>query len=139
MMLTQAGYDMIGVDQSEEMLSVLQEKAAELDLTGRLLLLRQDILELDLYGTIKAAISTFDTYNHIGPLPRFEAAVARAGFVMEEGGLFLFDLNTPYKHREVLGNQEITIDTPDARCLWTNRYDAEADVHPARLRPSSFY
>ena len=126
MMLTQAGYDMIGVDQSEEMLSVLQEKAAELDLTGRLLLLQQDILELNLYGTISAAISTFDTYNHIGPLPRFEAAVAKAAFFMEKGGLFLFDLNTPYKHRQVLGNNTFTIDAPDAACLWSNHYDEEA-------------
>ncbi len=132
MMLTQAGYDMIGVDQSEEMLSVLQEKAADLGLTGRLLLLQQDILELDLFGTINAAISTFDTYNHIGPLPRFEAAVAKAAFFMEKGGLFLFDLNTPYKYQQVLGNNTFTIDAPDASCLWQNRYDEQAqrvDIH----------
>ena len=61
LMLTQAGYDVIGIDRSEEMLSVLREKADELGLTGRLLLLKQDLLELDLYGTIRAAVSTFDT------------------------------------------------------------------------------
>ena len=72
LMLTQAGYDVIGIDRSEEMLSVLREKADELGLTGRLLLLRQDLLELDLYGTIRAAVSTFDTYSHIGPLDSFE-------------------------------------------------------------------
>ena len=67
LMLAQAGYDVIGIDRSEEMLSVLREKADELDMTGRILLLRQDLLSLDLYGTIRAAVSTFDTYNHIGP------------------------------------------------------------------------
>lgn len=67
LMLTQAGYDVIGIDRSEEMLSVLREKADELGLTGRLLLLKQDLLDLDLYGTIRAAVSTFDTYSHIGP------------------------------------------------------------------------
>ena len=66
LMLTQAGYDVIGIDRSEEMLSVLREKADELGLTGRLLLLKQDLLDLDLYGTIRAAVSTFDTYSHIG-------------------------------------------------------------------------
>lgn len=55
LMLTQAGYDVIGIDRSEEMLSVLREKADELGLTGRLLLLKQDLLDLDLYGTIRAA------------------------------------------------------------------------------------
>jgi len=64
LMLTQAGYDVIGIDRSEEMLSVLREKADELGLTGRLLLLKQDLLDLDLYGTIRAAVSTFDTYSY---------------------------------------------------------------------------
>ena len=79
LMLAQAGYDVIGIDQSEEMLSVLREKADELGLTGRILLLRQDILQLDLYGTIRAAVSTFDTFSHIGPLDRFEQAIAKVG------------------------------------------------------------
>ena len=56
LMLTQAGYDVIGIDRSEEMLSVLREKADELGLTGQLLLLRQDLLELDLYGTCSSLI-----------------------------------------------------------------------------------
>lgn len=126
LMLTQAGYDMIGVDQSEEMLAVLQEKAAELGLSGRLLLLHQDILRLDLYGTIRAAVSTFDTFSHIGPSARFFEAVRRAGFFMEEGGVFIFDLNTPYKHREVLGDRSLTLEAPDAVCRWQNHYDPAA-------------
>lgn len=73
LMLTQAGYDMIGIDQSEEMLCVVRDKAEQLGLSGRLLLLRQDLLKLDLYGTIRGAVSTFDTFNHIRistpPLP----------------------------------------------------------------------
>ena len=71
---------MIGVDQSEEMLAVLREKADELEISERLLLLRQDILHLDLYGTIRAAISTFDTYNHIGPRENFEKAIEKQLF-----------------------------------------------------------
>ena len=77
LMLTQAGYDVIGIDRSEEMLSVLREKADELGLTGRLLLLKQDLLDLDLYGTIRAAVSTFDTFSHIGPQENFEMPSAR--------------------------------------------------------------
>ena len=53
LMLTQAGYDMIGIDQSEEMLCVVRDKAEQLGLSGKLLLLRQDLLKLDLYGTIR--------------------------------------------------------------------------------------
>ena len=98
LMLAQAGYDMIGIDVSEEMLSVLRDKADALGLPlTNPMLLCQDLLQLDLYGTIRAAVSTFDTYNHIGPLENFEKAIAKAAFFMEKDGVFVFDLNTPYK------------------------------------------
>ena len=58
LMLTQAGYDMIGIDQSEEMLCVVRDKSEQLGLSGKLLLLQQDLLKLDLYGTIRGAVST---------------------------------------------------------------------------------
>lgn len=126
LMLSQAGYDVIGIDQSEEMLSVLREKADELGMTGRVLLLKQDLLDLDLYGTIRAAVSTFDTYNHIGPLENFEKAIANAAFFMEKNGVFLFDLNTPYKHAEVLAEQTFDLDAEDAVCHWTNHYHKDS-------------
>ena len=101
LMLTQAGYDMIGIDQSEEMLCVVRDKAEQLGLSGKLLLLQQDLLKLDLYGTIRGAVSTFDTFNHIP------------------------DMNTPYKHQNVLGENEFTFEEEDASCVWRNHYDAE--------------
>jgi len=120
LMLTQAGYDMIGIDQSEQMLCVVQDKAQQLGLSQGLLLLRQDLLQLDLYGTIQAAVSTFDTFNH---LPDLDKAIANAGFFMEKGGVLLFDMNTPYKHQEVLGENCFTFEQEDARCIWKNHYD----------------
>lgn len=126
LMLTQAGYDVIGIDRSEEMLSVLREKADELGLTGRLLLLKQDLLDLDLYGTIRAAVSTFDTFSHIGPQENFEKAIRKAAYFMEQGGVFIFDLNTPYKHRHILAGQTFDIEAEDADCHWSNRYDETA-------------
>ncbi len=120
LMLTQAGYDMIGVDQSEEMLCVVRDKAEQLGLSDRILLLQQDLLKLDLYGTIRAAVSTFDTFNHIQDL---DTAIANAGFFMEKGGVFLFDMNTPFKHRSVLGENTFTFEEEDAACVWRNHYD----------------
>ena len=103
LMLAQAGYDMIGIDVSEEMLSVLRDKADALGLPlTNPMLLCQDLLQLDLYGTIRAAVSTFDTYNHIGPLE-----------------------NTPYKHEKVLSGQTFDFDEDDAACRWSNRYDPQ--------------
>ena len=112
LMLTQAGY---------EMLCVVRDKAEQLGLSGRLLLLRQDLLKLDLYGTIRAAVSTFDTFNHI---PDLDTAIANAGFFMEKGGVFLFDMNTPYKHQKVLGDNAFTFEEEDAACVWRNHYNA---------------
>lgn len=119
LMLAQAGYDMIGIDRSEEMLCVLRDKAEQLGLSGRLLLLRQDLLSLDLYGTIRAAVSTFDTFNHIADLDK---AIANAAFFMEKGGVLLFDMNTPYKHKYVLAGNVFTFEEADAACVWRNRY-----------------
>ena len=84
-------------------------------------LLRQDLLKLDLYGTIRAAVSTFDTFNHI---PDLDTAIANAGFFMEKGGVFLFDMNTPYKHQKVLGDNAFTFEEEDASCVWRNHYNA---------------
>ena len=134
LMLTQAGYDMIGVDQSEEMLAVLREKSDELELSGQLLLLQQNILNLDLYGTIRAAISTFDTYNHIGPKESFEKAIARAAFFMEKDGVFLFDLNTPYKHKMILADNTFELDGPDAKCYWENHYNDKEEKVEISIR-----
>ena len=113
LMLAQAGYDMIAIDQSEEMLCVVRDKADQLELTGR---------SLDLYGTIRGAVSTFDTFNH---LPQLDAAIANAGFFMEKGGVLLFDMNTPYKHREVLGNNTFTFADGQAGCVWRNRLEED--------------
>lgn len=120
LMLTQAGYDMIGVDQSEEMLAVVRDKADQLGISERLLLLRQDLLNLDLYGTIRGAVSTFDTFNHI---PDLERTIQNAAFFMEEGGVLLFDMNTPYKHQHILGENTFTLEGPDANCVWHNHWD----------------
>ena len=86
-----------------------------------LLLLRQDLLKLDLYGTIRGAVSTFDTFNHI---PDLDKAIANAGFFMEKGGVLLFDMNTPYKHQNVLGENVFTFEEEDASCVWRNHYSA---------------
>ena len=130
LMLTQAGYDMIGIDQSEEMLCVVRDKAEQLGLSSGLLLLRQDLLKLDPHRHVHAAVSTFDTFNHI---PDLDKAIANAGFFMEKGGVLLFDMNTPYKHRNVLGENVFTFEEEDASCVWRNHYSA-ADRREQILR-----
>ncbi len=125
LMLAQCGYDMIGIDASEEMLMVLRDKAQDLEIFENLLLLKQDLCALNLYGTINAAVSTFDTFNHIKD---FDSAIKNAAFFMEEGGVFLFDMNTPYKHETILANNEFLLEAEDASCQWKNHYDAKKGI-----------
>ena len=135
--LAAAGYDMIGVDLSPEMLSVLREKAWETGQEG-LLLLCQDIAELDLYGTVRAAVSTFDTFNHIGPAEKFRRALCRAALFVEPGGLVLFDMNTPYKHARIVSGATVMTRLRAARIsrwrslipIWMN-----ATRRPSRSMP----
>lgn len=131
--LAAAGYEMIAVDRSEEMLCVLQEKMAEAG-AGGILLLQQDLCALDLYGTVRAAVSTFDTFNHIGPFERFREALVRCALFVEPGGLFLFDLNTPYKQREVLADNTYTMEDEDVCVVWSNRFDAARAATDIRLQ-----
>ncbi len=120
LMLAQAGYEMIAIDQSEEMLCVVRDKADQLELTSHLLLLQQDLCSLDLYGAIRGAVSPVDTFTH---LPSLGAASANAAFFMEKGGVLLFDMNTPYKHQNVLGNNTFTFEGEDAGCVWRNQIE----------------
>ncbi len=114
------GVSVIGVDVSYDMLSLAREKSAEMG--NDVLYLCQDAAQLDLYGTIDGAICCLDSLNHITDFDRFCAAIARVSLFLEKDRLFVFDLNTPYKHREVLGNNTFVIDSDDVYCVWQNEY-----------------
>lgn len=120
------GFDVIGVDISEDMLSVATERKA---LTGsNSLYLCQDISELDLYGTINCAVCTLDSINHITDPEKLKKAFCRIGLFMEKGGIFIFDVNTPYKHKEILGDNAFVFDTDDVFCVWQNEYDGKTQA-----------
>lgn len=122
LMLSAAGYDMIGVDMSQEMLSVLREKADEINNTS-VLLLQQNILKLDLFGTVRAAVSTYDTLNHVGAYADFAKALKRTSLFIEQGGVFVFDVNSIYKQQHILADNTFVLESDDARCEWVNKYD----------------
>lgn len=126
--LSASGYDVIGVDLSEEMLSkALERKAVSGSST---LYLCQNLCELDLFGTINCAVCTLDSINHITDPEDVRAAFEKIGLFMEKGGVFIFDVNTAFKHREILGNNAFMFDTDDVFCSWQNEYDEETQsVH----------
>ena len=115
------GVEVIGVDMSEDMLAVAREKTADNGLD--ILYLCQKAEELDLYGTVDGAICCLDSLNHITDINKLSKAIKRVSLFMEEGSLFIFDLNTEYKHRNILGNNTFVIDEEEVYCVWQNRFD----------------
>ena len=120
-MLANRGYDVIGVDASPDMLSVAQQKQSEQGFDAVFLCQRME--QLDLYGTIDAAVCTLDSLNHITNEADFKEALRRVALFMNDDGVFLFDVNTPYKHETVLADNTFVYDLDDVYCVWQNSYD----------------
>ena len=120
-MLADEGYDMIGVDGSEEMLMEAREKTDGTDI----LYLCQDMRAFELYGTVRAVVSTCDTMNYLLTRSDFRQTVRLVNNYLDPGGLFIFDLNTLYKFREVMGNTTIAESGEDASFIWDNFFDEE--------------
>lgn len=118
-MLAAAGYDMIGVDGSEEMLTEAREKTDDADI----LYLCQDMREFELYGTVRAVVSTCDTMNYLLTPEDFIQTVRLVNNYLDPGGLFIFDLNTLYKFCEIMGNTTIAENGEDASFIWDNFFD----------------
>ncbi len=114
------GIEVIGIDMSEEMLSVAREKSFDMGLD--VLYLCQKAEELDLYGTVDGAVCCFDSLNHITDYKSFSKAIEKVALFLEKDCLFIFDLNTEYKHKCVLSDNVFVIENEDIYCVWANKY-----------------
>ncbi|MBE6738551.1 MAG: methyltransferase domain-containing protein [Ruminococcaceae bacterium] len=117
-LLKKKGVDIYGVDGSADMLSVALQKAADED--EQILFLRQRMQSLDLFGTIDTCVCTLDSINHITDEKVLQKAFDRVSLFMNPEGLFLFDVNTPYKHKNVLADNVFVFDTDEVYCVWQN-------------------
>ncbi|MBR7071822.1 MAG: class I SAM-dependent methyltransferase [Clostridia bacterium] len=117
------GISVIGVDRSAEMLSHAAENTRKKGQS--VLYLCQDAAELDLYGTVDGAVCCLDSLNHLTDYETFCHAIGRVSLFLEEDRLFIFDLNTVYKHEKVLGNNVFLREENGLYCVWENHYDAE--------------
>lgn len=122
-LLEQKGYDIIGVDPSEDMLSVAHEK--KYDENSSAIFLCQGGEELDLYGTIDCAVSVLDTINHIPSIKKIKETFKKISLFINMDGIFIFDINTPYKHEKILGNNTFVYDMDEVYCVWQNSFDTE--------------
>lgn len=114
-MLAQRGYDMIGIDASPDMLMKAREKCP-----GNVLLLCQPMNRLDLYGTIDAVVCTLDSISHITDKKTVLEVFKNVSLFLEDNGIFVFDVNTEYKHKNVLADNTFVIDSDNVYCVWQN-------------------
>ncbi|MBO5303255.1 MAG: class I SAM-dependent methyltransferase [Lachnospiraceae bacterium] len=125
-LLSKAGYDMIGVDISEEMLGIAREQEEE---DSSILYLNQDMREFELYGTVKAVVSICDSMNYITEEEDLLAVFKLVNNYLDPGGIFIFDLNTIYKYKEILGETTICENREEGSFIWDNYYDEEEQIN----------
>ena len=121
------GYDMIGVDGSADMLSCAMEAGRE-----GILYLLQDMRGFELYGTVGAVVCCLDSINYLleeGDVKRVFSLVHN---YLDPDGVFIFDVNTPYKFENIYGNEAYILEDEDENgavfCGWQNEYDRESGI-----------
>lgn len=126
-LLSDAGYDMIGVDNAPDMLEIALEKKEE---EGQdILYLCQDMREFELYGTIRAVVSVCDSMNYIMSEEDLRQVFSLVNNYLDPGGIFIFDMNTRYKYEELLGDNSFCETREDSSFIWENYYDPEEQVN----------
>ena len=139
--LSERGFDMIGIDISENMLSEAYRlehvfnsetgyKAEQRrHKSSKILYLCQDMCELELYGTAKAMVSVCDSINYLLEEDEIIWTLQSVNRYLEPGGIFIFDFNTVYKYETVLGDTTICENREEGSFIWENYYDKEEQIN----------
>ncbi len=125
--LAACGYDMIGIDNSEEMLMEARNKVAESG--ADILYLLQDMRSFELYGTVAAVVSICDSMNYILEKSDLKEVFRLVNNYLDPGGIFIFDFNTPYKYQYIMGDQVIAENRDECSFIWENGFDEDAQVN----------
>lgn len=125
------GYDVMGVDASESMLNVAIGKKDESG--SEILYLLQDMRELELYGTVGTAFCVCDSLNYILEEEELLTVFRLVNNYLFRGGIFIFDFNTDYKYRELIGDATIAENREECSFIWENTYDPEEEMNECDL------
>lgn len=124
--MSENGYEMIGVDISSEMLDIASNKARDKQLD--ILFLNQDMTEFELYGTVDAAVCALDGVNYLtedGELIKLFELIQN---YLNPSGIFIFDLNTEHKLKNIIGDNTFVYDEDGIYCVWDSEYDEDARI-----------
>lgn len=137
-LLARAGYDMIGVDNAPDMLEIALSQETDREhkfddgrMTGLkdILYLCQDMREFELYGTVAAVVSVCDSLNYILEEEELLAVFRLVNNYLDPGGIFIFDMNTLFKYRELLGESTICENRAEGSFIWENFFDEEDQIN----------
>ncbi len=126
-MLAKQGIEMIGIDSSEEMLMTAKENAEKAG--QNILYLLQDMSDFELYGTVDVIYSCCDSINYLLEEDEVLSTFKWVNNYLEPGGMFIFDINTPYKYKKVLADKTFAEQTEDAAYIWENYYDEDEQIN----------
>ncbi len=127
-LMASAGFDMIGVDNSAQMLQIAREHDSGKKDEGILYLL-QDMREFELYGTVRAVYSACDSLNYILEEDELFEVFRLVNNYLDPQGIFIFDMNTPYKYETVLAERTFAENREEGSFIWENYYDEESRVN----------
>ena len=130
-MLSDEGFDMIGVDLSAEMLSIAVDRKERSG--ADILYLLQDMREFELYGTVRAIVSVCDCMNYLTDPADFLQVLRLCKNYLDPGGVFLFDLNTVRKYEEVIADSTFAENREDCSFIWENEYDPDTKINTYAL------
>jgi len=128
--LQKRGYQMTGVDLSQDMLWIAAQKARQAGVA--IPFVRQDMRQLRLHRPMDAVLATCDGLNYLLEDKDVLAFFQSARAALRPGGGLFFDVSTPYKLKNALGNQMICEDREDVTYLWQNRFSEKTgllDMH----------
>ena len=129
--LAALGYDMIGVDSSEDMLAIAMEKNVKSGFD--ILYLCQDIVDFELYGTVRAIVSCCDTLNYITEKEDLLQVFKWVNNYLEPDGVFIFDVNSEYKYEELLADNTFAENRDDSSFIWENTFDNDSRINEYAL------
>ena len=125
-LLSKAGFDMIGIDNSYDMLNIAREKMSEND---NILYLCQDMREFELYGTCAAIVSCCDSINYILDYKDLVKVFKLVNNYLDPKALFIFDCNTFYKYDKILANNTFAENSELGSFIWENEFDKESKLN----------
>ncbi len=121
------GYDIMGIDMSPEMLNLARQKSADAGLD--IMYLEQDMRELDLYCTAGTIVSVCDSVNYVLEDEEIIETFRLVNNFLYPGGVFIFDFNTLFKYRDVIGDTTIAENRDDCSFIWDNYYDDDSHIN----------